>query len=412
MSAWQRQVAQACQLAACALSLGLLPAPATISGETALSTATGDTALMTPVNAGKAVRYYAADDFSRVPKIDAHVHLHGRAQRFMTQALLDNFALLTINVDYPDYPPLSEQQRAAESLLQRYPAQAAFVTTFSMDHFESPDWAAKSNRQIDAAVARGAVGVKLWKNVGMSVRDSAGSYVMPDDRRLAPVFDHLEQNHIVLLGHQAEPLNCWLPLQQMTVRSDREYFQEHPQYYMYRHPEMPSHEAILGARDRMLRAHPGLHFDAVHLASLEWDVTRIAAFLNEFPDARVDVAARMSHLQYQAAQDPAKVRSFLLRYQDRILYGSDASYGPADDDLKAVQEVHQQWLMDWRFLATTEPLRSPEFATAFKGLHLPAAVLDKIYRRNAQALFPHAWSGRRAANELATQPPSQTELRR
>ncbi|MBV9913095.1 MAG: amidohydrolase family protein [Sinobacteraceae bacterium] len=387
MGGWLRQVTRWCQLAVCALGLALSAVP-----PAAADAAPG------PAEAGHAVLYYVAADFARVPKIDAHVHLHGPAQRFMAQALLDNFAVLTINVDYPDFPPLGEQQSAAESLLQRFPAQAAFATTFSMDHFESPDWPAQTNRQIDAAVARGAVGVKLWKNVGMSVRDAAGHYVMPDDPRLAPVFAHLEQEHIVLLGHQAEPLNCWLPLPRMTVRSDREYFQEHPQYYMYRHPGMPSHDAILAARDRMLRAHPGLKFDAVHLASLEWDVTRIAAFLDEFPDARVDVAARMSHLEYQAARNPDKVRSFLLRYQDRILYGTDASYGPADDDLQAVQEVHREWLMDWRFLATAEPLRSPEFAAAFKGLHLPAAVLDKIYRRNAQALFPQAWSGRGTPN--------------
>ena len=145
-------------------------------------------------------------------------------------------------------------------------------------------------RQIDGAVAQGAVGVKIWKNIGMVLRNADGSYVMPDDPRLEPVITHLEQHQIVLLGHQAEPLNCWLAPDKMTVRSDRDYFREHPQYYMYRHPEMPSHEAILAARDRMLRAHPRLAFDAVHLASLEWDVDRVADFLDRFPEARVDVA--------------------------------------------------------------------------------------------------------------------------
>jgi hypothetical protein len=101
---------------------------------------------------------------------------------------------------------------------------------------------------------------------------------MPDDPRFEPIFARLEHDHIVLLGHQAEPLNCWLPFDEMTVRSDREYFREHPQYYMYQHPEMPSHEIILAARDRMLKAHPALHFDAVHLASLEWDVDKVANF--------------------------------------------------------------------------------------------------------------------------------------
>lgn len=175
------------------------------------------------------------------------------------------------------------------------------------------------------------------------------------------------------------------------MRSDREYFSEHPQYYMYRHPEMPTHATILVARDRMPRAHPALRFDAVHLASLEWDVDRVADFLDRFPDARVDVAARMVHLEFQAAREPQKVRRFLIRYQDRILYGSDAAYGPDDSDPAAVTSLHDDWLADWRFLATADLMQSGDFAAAFHGLHLPREVIDKIYGRNAQALFPQAW---------------------
>ena len=236
------------------------------------------------------------------------------------------------------------------------------------------------------------MGVKIWKNIGMELRDPDGSYVMPDDARLEPIIAALERNHAVLLGHQAEPLNCWLPYAKMTVRSDRDYFREHPQYYMYQHPQMPSHDAILAARDRLLSAHPALRFDAVHLASLEWDVDRVAAFLDRFPNASVDVAARMVHLQYQAASDREKVRRFLLRYQDRILYGSDTAYGPADSDAGALSEVHSGWLEDWRFLVTADVMHSRDFSASFRGLRLPRDVIDKLYRRNAQALFATAWN--------------------
>ena len=178
----------------------------------------------------------------------------------------------------------------------------------------------------------------------------------------------------------------------MTVRSDRDYFREHPQYYMYQHPEMPSHDAILAARDRMLGAHPMLRFDRVHLASLEWDVDKVAHFLDRFPNANVDVAARLVHLEYQAAKDPKKVRQFLIRYQDRILYGSDDGYGPGDSDAHAVADVHAGWVEDWRFLATAARMHSSDFAQSFQGLHLPRAVIDKIYRRNAESMFTAAWS--------------------
>ena len=335
--------------------------------------------------------YYSHADFDHVEKIDAHVHLHGRADGFMTQAVQDHVRILTINVDYPDFPALPEQQRDAVSLKSRYPGRVAFAAAFSVANFQSPGWAQGALEQVDGALKEGAVGVKIWKNIGMSLQDSDGRYVMLDDPRFAPVFSRLERDHVVLLGHQAEPLNCWLPFEKMTVSSDRDYFREHPQYYMYQHPEMPSHDAILAARDRLLKAHPALRFDAVHLASLEWDVDKVADFLDRYPNANVDLAARLVHLEYQAATHPAKVRQFLIRYQDRILYGSDDAYGPEDSDPKAVAEVHAGWVADWQFLATSDLQHSPDFAPSFRGMHLPRDVIDKIYRRNAESMFKGAW---------------------
>jgi Amidohydrolase len=340
-----------------------------------------------------AQNHYSPEDFPKVGKIDAHLHIHGSADRFMQLAIRDNVRILTINVDYPDFPPIPDQQRAAVSLLQRYPGRVAFAGTFSVDNFGSPHWAESAQHQIDAALKDGAVGIKIWKNIGMSLRDPDGTYVMLDDKRFEPLFSRLQLAHIVLLGHQAEPLNCWLPLEQMTVSSDKEYFTEHPQYYMYKHPQMPSHETILAARDRMLTAHPGLRFDAVHLASLEWDVDKVAAFLDRFPNADVDLGARMVHLEFQASRNAAIVRRFLIRYQDRILYGSDVAYGPNDSDPHALEAVHSGWVADWRFLVTADRLHSPDFPQAFNGVHLPRQVVDKIYGRNAEVLFPGAWTG-------------------
>jgi predicted TIM-barrel fold metal-dependent hydrolase len=160
---------------------------------------------------------------------------------------------------------------------------------------------------------------------------------------------------------------------------------------MYQHPEVPSHEEQLAARDRMLAQHPALRFDGVHLASLEWDVDRIAAFLDRFPQANVDVAARMSHLEYQAAHDRDKVRRFLIRYQDRILYGTDTAFLPGDKAAAAALDLHDSWVQDWRFLTGSGELHSTEFDATFRGLALPRAVVDKVYRNNARKLFPRAW---------------------
>ncbi len=340
-------------------------------------------------------RYYSTADFGRVEKIDAHMHVYGPANLLVAEAIRDRFHFLTINVDSPDHGPIPRQLHDAASLRRRYPAWVAFAGTFSAAGFTRPGWSRGALREINDALAQGAVGVKIWKNFGMVVRDTNGRYVMPDDPRLEPIYSMLQREHIVLLGHLAEPLDCWLPYSQMIVKGDADYYRQHPQYYAYVHPDMPTHDEILAARDRMLAAHPQLRFDALHLASLEWDVDRISAFLDRFPEADVDMAARIGQLEYQAETHPDKVRRFFIRYQDRILYGTDDAYGPSDDDPSAVAEIAADWRRDWRFLVTDEELHSPDLERGFRGMHLPRSVVDKIYRKNARALFPRAWPGLR-----------------
>ena len=97
----------------------------------------------------------------------------------------------------------------------------------------------------------------------------------------------------------------------MTVKNDREYFEGHPEYHMYLHPEYPSYEQQIAARDNMLAKHPGLRFDGAHLASLEWSLDEVAKRLDKFPNMVVDMAERISHIQYQAVHDHKKCTIFL-----------------------------------------------------------------------------------------------------
>lgn len=334
---------------------------------------------------------YGDDDFARVEKIDAHMHLHGALPTFIARAKQDNVRVLTINVDYPDFPALDKQAAVAEDLHRRYPRDVAFATTFATDKFEQPGWAEATNRQLDRALAGGAVGVKVWKNIGMHLRDAKGRAVLIDDPHFKPVFDHLTEKGTMVLVHQAEPLNCWLPVEKMTVASDREYFTVHPQYHMYGKTEWPTHEQLLAARDHLLDLHPKMRFIGVHLASLEWDVDRIAAFLERYPHANVDLSARISHLQHQAIANHAKVRAFMIRYQDRILYGTDLASSASQPDADFAADAHKAWRDDWAFLTSDRELTSTELDKPFRGLALPRAVVDKIYAKNARREFPQAW---------------------
>ncbi|TFI56961.1 amidohydrolase [Sphingomonas parva] len=336
---------------------------------------------------GAADRGYTMADFASVPKFDAHVHANSADPALIDQAKADGFALLTINVDYPDFPPLAEQARLARRFAAAAPGRIHFATTFPMQGWGDPQWPERTSAAIAGAVSEGAVAVKVWKNVGMEFRDRSGRLVMVDDEGFRPVWQAIERLGIPLIGHQGEPRNCWLPLDRMTTANDRAYFAAHPQYHMYLHPELPGYEAQMAARDRLLRRNPGLRFVGAHMASLEWSVDRLAAFLDANPQATIDLAARMAQVQHQSVRDHAKVREFFIRYQDRILYGTDLTHGPGDDPAAFRENAHRVWLSDWRYLATGEAQRIDNIDASPRGLALPRGVIDKIYRLNARRVF-------------------------
>ena len=330
---------------------------------------------------------YSMADFPRVRKYDAHVHANNLDAAFLEQARADGFELLSINVDYPDFPSLAKQHAAALALAAKDPQHFHWATTFSMKGFGTPGWSEKVDAKLARDVAKGALAVKIWKNVGLAEKDSDGKLIMLDDPGLAPVAEHVRALGVALIDHQGEPRNCWLPLDQMTTDNDREYFSKHPEYYMYLHPDMPGYEDLMAARDRFVAAHPKLRFVGAHLASLEYDVDRIAAFLDRFPNATVDMAARMSQVQYQSVRDREKVRNFFIRYQDRVMYGTDLTYGPDADPAEFKREAHTVWSSDWRYLATGESQRVDMIDAEVPGLALPRAVVDKIYYANAVRVF-------------------------
>ena len=277
---------------------------------------------------------------------------------------------------------------------KQFPQNLAWAASFSVDGSDKPEWLPVTRQRIESAMKAGAVGVKVWKNIGMSLKGADDKLVMIDAARFAPLFDDFAKQGIPLLGHQGEPHNCWLPLAQMTVNNDREYFKAHPQYHMALHPEMPSWEAQMAARDRMVAAHPGLNFIGVHLASLERSVDELAAFLDRFPNAKVDVAARIGQLQYQSQKDRERVRRFFIKYQDRILYGSDMSQAPDQDGAALAKEAEGVWRMHWRYFNTADSFKVADLDKPVKGLALPREVVDKLYHLNAERTFPSAWGGK------------------
>jgi hypothetical protein len=332
-------------------------------------------------------RTYSVADFAKVRKFDAHVHVNVKDPAFLDQAVADNFEILSINVDYPAFPPISLQADAAHHFAKVDPKHFHYAATFSMKGFGGDGWAQKTNAYLDSEFQQGALAVKVWKNVGMVERDAKGQLIFINDKGFDPVLDHLIAKNIPLIAHQAEPYNCWLPLEQMTTKNDKAYFSEHPEYHMYLHPEMPRYETLMAKRDAMVADRPKLRFVGAHMASLEWNVDEAAKFLDAHPNAVIETAARMAQIQYQSVRDHEKVRAFFNKYQDRILYGTDLTLNPGEDAQGFKTVAHDYWMADWKYLATAETQRIDDIDADARGLALPKSVIDKIYYGNARREF-------------------------
>jgi len=331
-----------------------------------------------------------------MPKWDAHFHLRGfgSADPAPYIALLDklNMRALAIGNFGAKGPNYGAQLEVARDFHRRYPERIAWTPSFKLEGWGTPSWEREALEVILDGLSREAVGVKVWKDVGMELKDADGRYVMIDDPRFKALLDLIAAEDGTLIAHIAEPRNCWLALEQMTVEGDRRYFSAHPEYHAYLHPELPRHEELMAARDRVLARHPRLRVVGCHLGSLEFDTDELAKTLDRYPNFAVDMSARIVHFQ---VQDREKVRAFLLKYQDRVLYGTDgaagAGRGVADFDLMAqVRSLAEVYERDFRYFATDAELELSNVKAGHRarGLALPEPVLRKLFCENARRWFP------------------------
>ncbi len=321
----------------------------------------------------------------QLPKIDGHTHLGWHCRGEALYRLLDsvNFRWITICYGGTRWQNLQLMIDTAGRMHRDYPDRFSWVTSFNLDNWGSGRWEQDTLDLLQRSFEAGAVGVKVWKEIGMALKDADSSYVMVDDDRFAPLFETLREHGRTLVAHIGEPLSCWLPLDQIHVPGDLAYYSAHPAEHCHCRKDVPFHQCHIQAMDRVLARYPGLRVVWCHLASLETDLEQISARLERYPNLAVDLAARVGHLQFQ---DSGLVREFFLRHQDRIIYGTDteleaAEPGAAEDELRAAREVYIQDLIyfatDWEISVNGR----------HRGLALPDEVLEKIFRTNAEKWY-------------------------
>ena len=336
----------------------------------------------------KEEQYYTFSDYMSVEKVDAHFHYQNNSSAFIRFAEQDNFKLLSPNIDGGDSEIIDRDFAATDSIYRRHPDRFAYFTTFYSTDFEKPGFADEVIARIKSHVEAGAAGVKIWKNLGMVVKDKNGNYIMPDNPVFDPIYSYLEENKIPMMAHIGEPRDCWLPLEEMVATNNRSYYKNNPQYHAYLIPEIPSYEKQISSRDNIMKKHPLINFIGAHIGSEEWSIEKIAATMDKFPNMKIDLSARILNLQAQSIKEYDAVRNFLIKYSDRIMYGSDHAASFRDTVANERNNwMKENWRSDWIYYATDSVFQSSNFNCEIKGLHLPKDVIDKIYHDNAIVYF-------------------------
>ena len=327
-----------------------------------------------------------APDIASIPKIDVHTHYN--FPRDYLGPVLERWNMRAVLVDV-----VRDSSRARWRQMEQHqsmlPNRLFLVTSFDATRVEEPDFAARAIAQLRQDLDRGAKGVKVWKNIGIEIRDRQGKYIQIDDPRFQPIWDFLAERDVPVLAHIGEPRAAWLPLDPKNPHFD--YYSNNPEFHAHLHPEIPRWETIIEARDRWLERNPRLRVIGAHLASIEYDVDDLAQRLDRFPHLSVETAERFGDL---AIQPSDKVRDFFIRYQDRILFGTDLSLrGPASELTPQQLEAERQDYLEKRLEVTWEYLTSADsvdfvrtgtpFRTRTQGLNLPREVLQKFYHDNA-----------------------------
>jgi predicted TIM-barrel fold metal-dependent hydrolase len=324
---------------------------------------------------------------AKYPVIDIHFHT---SSSFATEEDRKNVApdalIKTMdNVGVRMIVNLDIGNLGFEDMLDRYQRKYPdrfidFYPVWFPPQIVSDEWLASRPAELEEAVKIGAQGAKLWKYLGLKTMDSSGKVIPVDDPRLDPLWAKIGELKIPVLWHMGDPAPFFRPINRSNERYEE--LSKIPDWSFYG-PRFPAREVLLKQRENVLRKHPDVIFIAAHMGDNADDLAYIAYLLDTYPNYYVEISSRLPELGRQ----PYTARRFFIKYQDRILFGTDGGYF---GHLSA-EEVYRTY---FEFLETeNEYFDYPYWGLINQGrwkiygINLPDEVLEKIYYKNAEKIL-------------------------
>ena len=244
-----------------------------------------------------------------------------------------------------------------------------------------PGWSERTAAELERCFRAGAPGLKINKVLGLELKNPDGTYIQADDPRLDAIWEACARHNKPVMIHISDSYGRFLPIGPENERYEAGLWRSSPAGNYY-NTGQPTPEVIEKARQNMHARHPKTRFVNAHVAMLYYDMDKVAALLDKYPNADVELSAAFQDL----GRAPLMIRKFFLKYQDRILFGSDGNPN---------RGIEEFWAPHWRFLETYDEhfdhpaqLRSESGAPLhgrwrISGIGLPDEVLRKVYYANA-----------------------------
>ncbi len=257
-----------------------------------------------------------------------------------------------------------------------------------------------SERKLRAAAGAGAVGVKVWKNLGLWLRDTAGRRFSVDDPRLEVIWETAAEVGLPVVIHQGDSPYFFAPLDDTNPRLEE--LRLHPEWW-YGGGDYPRLSEIHEQLERVVASHPATAFVGLHFGCfMRW--TEVERLLRSYPNYNVDTATAIADMGREDAWQ--EVRDIILRFPDRIVFGTDLirtakwnlpnanggwTVGDVDSPTEDRWNVAEFFDRHWRFFETpTGDLAHPLPIAGdwtVHGLDLPSDTLRKLYWENAHRVF-------------------------